>query len=419
MISKKEWLESDSGRRARYERRRSRRLSLGTSAVEPQSKNMPPAERDRFQNIVIAQMAAAKRYAYAGKLALQIQLATTSKNAPQAHTIAKNLLDLLGPRRPTVAGQRAHLLYRDDSHIEALSVSCRHGEDQPFIHMTSRRFADMLDDVELAMEALRKEEDSPSRWMREQHDEDAVDNLREALRDEQLMRERLGDKTYEAYFKMVRWSAQRAILKRSALEPRTLGWLYRLPRNPLFGFAGLDWSEIIKSSRLRLQVGDLPIAPGSSSLFKAGVAAKVQRFKSEWGWLIDPLLLPVAVEVVVRPNPATPKGVLHDLDNVVRDYLLPGIIPAFGTVTDHRWTLNLPELERTDPDLAKRWLPMPPKGTRTGVTRYEAWRLPPEAGKDGFVSVALVADIDANGGLIEQVDRVNSRWASSLVRNRY
>lgn len=185
--------------------------------------------------------------------------------------------------------------------------------------MTARRFADMLDDVELAMEALRKEEDSPSRWVHEQQDEDAVDNLKEAIRDEQLMRGRLGDKTCETYFRMVRWSAQRAILKRSALAPQTLGWLYRLLRIPFIGFAGLDWTEIIKSSRLRLQLGDLPIAPGSSSLFKAGVAATVQRFKSERGWLIDPLLLPVAVEVVVRPNPATPKGVLHDLDTVVRD----------------------------------------------------------------------------------------------------
>lgn len=97
MISKKEWLDSDSGKRAQYERRRSRRLSIVTSAVEPQSKNMPPAGRDRFQKIVVTQMAAAKRHAYAGKLALQIELATTSKNAPQAHTSPRTCLTCSAP----------------------------------------------------------------------------------------------------------------------------------------------------------------------------------------------------------------------------------------------------------------------------------------------------------------------------------
>lgn len=33
-----------------------------------------------------------------------------------------------------------------------------------------------------------------------------------------------------------------------------------------------------------------------------------------------------------RPNAKTPPGVLHDLDNIVRDYLIPGIEPALGTV---------------------------------------------------------------------------------------
>jgi hypothetical protein len=45
------------------------------------------------------------------------------------------------------------------------------------------------------------------------------------------------------------------------------------------------------------------------------------------------------------------------------------------------------------------------------VTRYEAWRLPAVAGEPGFVSVALVADMDAKGDLMDQVDENVRRWS--------
>jgi hypothetical protein len=149
---------------------------------------------------------------------------------------------------------------------------------------------------------------------------------------------------------------------------------------------------------------------------------KSRRSSNAWDWIIDPLVIAAALEVLVRPNPATPAAVLHDLDNIVRDYFLPRIVPSFGKVSDHRWTIDFEELRRTDPDLANRWGPdpTPPLGTKRGVTRYEAWRLPPVAGEVGFVSVALVADMDASGDLIDQIDRCNRDWAEqNRATSRY
>ena len=48
----------------------------------------------------------------------------------------------------------------------------------------------------------------------------------------------------------------------------------------------------------------------------------------------------------------------------VRDYLIHGIVPSFGTVSDHRWTIDFEELRRTDPELAARW---GPKSRRRGA----------------------------------------------------
>jgi hypothetical protein len=163
-------------------------------------------------------------------------------------------------------------------------------------------------------------------------------------------------------------------------------------------------------------VGELPIASGGSIAFKQRVSGEIAAFMQRWDWIISPLIIAVALEVVVRPNPKTPAAVLHDLDNIVRDYLIPGIVPAFGTVSDQRWTIDFDELRERDPDLAASWgpNPTPPVGTRNGVTRYEAWRLPAVDGEAGFASVALVADIDAKGDLMDRMDEHISKWSDQL-----
>lgn len=131
-------MANDAGALARYRQRRARRVHIQIDAVEPQSKKMPGADRDKFQAVVAEQLAAVKRCTFKGDVALTLDLTTTSRNAPQAHTIAKNLLDLLGQRRPGVKWPQRHLVYKDDRQIQALSVSCRHGEDHPAIRVEAR-----------------------------------------------------------------------------------------------------------------------------------------------------------------------------------------------------------------------------------------------------------------------------------------
>ncbi|ASG24021.1 hypothetical protein FBZ91_1012 [Nitrospirillum viridazoti] len=48
------------------------------------------------------------------------------------------------------------------------------------------------------------------------------------------------------------------------------------------------------------------------------------------------------------------------------------------------------------------------------MTRYEVWRLPPVEDELGFVSVALVADMDAAGDIMEQVDKRIGEWRETL-----
>jgi hypothetical protein len=278
----------------------------------------------------------------------------------------------------------------------------------------------MLDDLELAAEAIRSVDMNHDTYYHEERETEWIDTFRNLVRNEVNQRRSLGDSLYEAYFKMVRWSAQRALLGRSGVDIPMLSWMYGLPRGLATGFGKDMWAQLVGESKLRLQFGELPIANGGSDFFKRTVTAEIAAFKQRWDWIISPLVVAVALEVVVRPNPKTPAAVLHDLDNIVRDYLLPGIAPSFGTVSDHRWTIDFDELRQRDPKLAASWgpNPTPPPGTKSGVTRYEAWRLPAVAGEPGFVSVALVADMDAKGDLMDQVDKNIRRWSDERTGDR-
>lgn len=298
----KSFLTSDAGAAARYQSRRSRRIRVSVDDIEPQSKRMSPADRAAFQAAVAERLTSIKRSTFKGDIALKLDLATASKSPPHAHTIAKNLLDLLSTRMNGVDWPKKSLLYADDSQIQALSVLCRHGEDRPNIRIEARPFAAMLDDLELAAEAVRTAETMQAYYEREREDE-WVDTFRDLIRDEERQRKALGDDMYEAYRRMVRWSAQRALLGRSGVDIAVLAWMYGLPRGLPTGFDKSMWASLLGGSKLRLQVGELPIASGGSSAFRQKVSDEIAAFKKRWDWVISPLVVAVALEVVVRPNP--------------------------------------------------------------------------------------------------------------------
>lgn len=408
-------MASDDGAAARFEARRRRRIRIRIDDIEPQSKKMPKADRNAFQVAVTKQLAETKRAGFRGDVALKLDLATTGKTAPQAHTIAKNFLDLLGTRLADVDWSRRSLLYGDDRQIQALSVLCRHGEDRPGIRIEARRFADMIDDIELAKHAVQAIQTRAARH-EDNRDLEWLETVRNLLRTEADQRRVLGAPLYEAYLQMARWYAQRALLRRSGVDITSVAGLYGLPRGVPSGLDASQWADRIGKSALRLQVGDLPIAAGGSSVFRQKVADEIAAFKAGWDWLLQPLVVAVGLEVIVRPNPQTPATVLHDLDNIVRDYLVPSIVPAFDTVSDHRWTIDFEALRARDPKFAASWgpNPTPPAATRSGVTRYEAWRLPPVDGEPGFVSVALISDVDAEPDLMGRMDDQIRRWQAGL-----
>lgn len=399
-VRRKIWLESDSGKISRYRHRDNRRARVSIGDVEPQSKNMRAADRDRFQTLVLKELAARRKRCFRGDLALRLDLSTTSTTPPHAHTIAKNLLDLLGSRRNSVVGRGRYVLYRDDSQVQALAVSCRHGEDCPLIRIEARSMAAMREDLQLANEAIRETDMSDSSRINEEDQEqdreqESLYELGALIGDVRGLRLRWGDEMYSARVKMARLTAQGAVLRRSMVDISALCAMYGRTDGKGSTLLADLWTKFLAETPLRLQIGELPVKPGESQAFRERIEQEIATFKDRWEWVLDPLLVPVGLEVVIRPNPETPPAVLHDLDNVVREYLIPQIVPSFDIVSDYRWIIDSEDLRTKDPEWAERHeRMMPPESTKAGVYAYQAWRIPAAEGQPGFVSVALVEALD-------------------------
>ncbi len=221
-MNRLEFFRTRKGKAHLYQKRTGSRFSFIIKNIEPQSKKMKAAEQDILQEQIVKALNEQGQQAYCGPIALQVDLATTGRTAPQAQTIAKNFLDLFSTRRPKVSGRRSKLLYRDDRQIQALSVSCRHGQSHPYIAVHSQRFSDALKDLELAAEAAGSSDLDWHREWEEETDNDSIQSFRDLLQDPQHGRSKLGDDTYEALLKMTRWQAQRALLNRSRVTTQQL-----------------------------------------------------------------------------------------------------------------------------------------------------------------------------------------------------
>ncbi|WP_396604545.1 hypothetical protein ACFLEY_05170 [Bradyrhizobium sp. YCK136] len=112
---------SDGKKLELYRGRKARRFHLFVSDVEPQSKKMREGDRIKFQDGLLKDMDRRGRQAFKGDIALDLRLATTRHDAPQAHTIAKNCSTCSGRPIPPSAA----LIVKSSTMTIARSTPCR------------------------------------------------------------------------------------------------------------------------------------------------------------------------------------------------------------------------------------------------------------------------------------------------------
>lgn len=385
---------------------------------------MPIEDRLNLQRQVLEVLETRRRQSYRGPVALQMRLATTDRTPAHLHTIAKNILDLLGRPLPELATSRKGLLYFDDVQVHALSVSCNHGAENPEIDVQVQSLGNFRDDLGLALHVLKKD---GGRESDNADVGDEIDHYSELLADRKFLRAQIGDEAFETLLDTTRRDAQRRFLGHAKLRPQDLAYFfrasdldYREHRIMLDDFAK-RWEEIFRTTPLRILIGELPQTPGSSDGYRAEIDQRIRAFRSRHGRLLMPLCIPVALDVIIKPPPPL-KPALHDLDNVMRTYLVPKVTELLEPPSDIAWTFDRSVIDRHDGDHGDHgsWLrnrlEKLPRSARIGLIRYEAWRIPREPGdtSPGFLSAAVVSDDSGYEDSISRIARLIDHWAESV-----
>ncbi len=419
VFDRNDFLASPRGILAQHRRRRRERIYLHIEGVEPRKKEtMPDADKDKIQSKLLEYLQDFGRRAFRGPIALKVRLQTTEKTPTYSHHVAKNLLDLFGPPRRGMRTQRRGLLYADDDQVQALSVTCHHGEAKPGIQIFACPLESLLRDLDLATQWARENMDRHFEQKHEDRLNEALKDFRESRSNEQRLRREIGDAGYEGLLSFSRRRLQELLLGHGALRPQDLAAMYDVAGRKLGVDLAAQFERGFASSPLRIRLSGLPQERGSSEQWKREIDAKLRDFQKRYCSLIDPWLVPVALEVLIKP-PRHEKNV-HDLDNVVRTYLIPKVVEILKPVSNLAFTFDPESIRRTAPKLYAKFKAsrQPPPSTKIGVSRYEVWRLrPAKKDTDAFVSVAVVADTAGVDDALGQVEDLIGEWRAALERS--
>jgi len=429
-VRRSEYIESAQGRRHQRSLRLRRHLRILIEDIEPRGKKgMPLGDKLNFQRQVVEQMGDLHRKAFKGPILLKMSLSTTGSNPNHAHTVTKNLLDLLSSPLSELNSPLSAILYKDDRQVEALSVTCHHGEAAPRIFISASPMKAFTENLELAHHVLSGRRYNSREDMLRQRSYEALNHFNDLIRDEANYRSLMGKDGYECWLYNAKQRAQEALLDQHArLTLEDLIHLYDATKISRLGSKNISpvlhqFAKDIRSSRdqmfcmapFRILLEELPQEEGSSDRYKATIKREIKEFQARFRQFLEPLLIPVALEVVIKPPPPSRTRALHDLDNVLNDYLIPRVVETFKPPSDIAWAVNLEQLRNCENHYAQHWEEKTrsmPASTKTGLTRFEAWRLPRTEGDmgPGFVSLAVVHDPAGIDSIIHRLDKLLNNW---------
>jgi hypothetical protein len=395
-------------------RRQARQIYFKINNVEPRAKHsMPDKYKDEIQDQLLKQLISQRRRAFRGPLVLRTTLGTTDRNPTQAHHIAKNLLDLFGKPRRGLSTHRRALLYEDDYQVHALSVSCVHGQSSPYILGLAYPLKSLLEDLSLAVQSHDWHEDGrPGNTAFEQFDKD-LDEIEELSRDEAALGQVLGPEAFGLHQRHLQQKAQEHLLAAASIPINQLAEMYNVSGSGGRLVLASMLRRTLEATPLRLVLSGLPQVHGDAESWRMEISQKVRDFQRRFGSILVPLLVPIALQVIIEPPASGGPGRLHDLDNVLRSHLISRITEILEPLSDIAFTID-PQINS---DLS---LSMPPVSTRTGISCYEAWRLPPSMDDpDGFVSVGIVSNMGGHRDVFRRIEDGVKDWTEGIKESTH
>jgi len=430
-----DYLETRKGQLSLLRKRRLGRFHFHI-AQQPQSKHPKSTDARQFQEKVLKTLQKTKRGSYRTDLILQIDFRPTDRNPPAIHTLAKNYLDLLKAPLEQTGIRRKHLLYIDDKFVKGLIVCYRLDPvpDRPSIVIKADTMTRLRSDLELVkrIESQDFQEDdrgwgfSRSLWQdrrdlrlfghrEEERADSTLEDLKELIRDKDLIVRHVGEEAYEAQFWFYRTEAQKAYLRMTDNFARRnllslLGRDRRMSQDAGYAkvIASIDREQRnwLMSDWFSIGIQHAPIRSGQKDTFREQARRAISAFKDK-----SPLLFPLSTLLSVTIFLVPPRGRIQDLDNLAR-LVIPHVHEILQPPSALVHTIKINRIR--DPKL-KKWYQEQkaalPKVPLHSITEYRVFEIPRFDGdpEEGMVRIALGDGTEA-GKFWQDIDDLIDEW---------
>jgi hypothetical protein len=421
-----EYLETPQGQYSRYFWRQLRGYSYYHFDGEPPGQATGNSQKADFQGEILYEMEKNNKRSYRSRIVAEIWLDPASKNPPHIHTAMKKLLDIFEKPLPESGIRRKGLIYQNDNQIAYLSVRYHLGSDEKGIRAKFAPFQCFVENLKLAHDILSgRYNDSLNRYDFEREIGEINSthkdfDFSEAMRDLRALEEKkenfirsFSEKAYNSMHLMDKMRAQEALLAMSKLSVNDLYNIYNtsevIQKNLHLRDLAKIVSEWVTASPIRLQLPSLPTRKDEKKPFKEEIGNCLTEFRSHYD-ILEPLYVPVVLEVIYKP-PLTSEGFYKDLDNIIREFILPVFHEEFKPPPTHASIFDSEEINDNKP--LKEMIERIPKSVPYSVAGYEIVEIPrhPEDKEDGLLVVGISPGSFASYSLWYRTDEVIERWS--------
>lgn len=424
-----EYLETPQGQYSRYHWRRMRGYSYYIFDREPPGQGTNNAQKADFQHEILEKMKEHNRRSYRSKIVAEIWLDPTVQNPPHIHTAMKKILDIFESPLPESGIKRKGLIYQNDNQISYLSVRYHLGSGERGIRAKFATFQHFVDNLKLAYDILsgryndlinrfdfEREMEQINRY-REDHDfSEAIEAFKRHEEEKEIFLKHFSKKAYNSMHFMNKMRVQEALLSMSKLSVDDLYNVFNtseiFQNNVHIREIGEIVAGWVTDSPIRMQLPNLPTEEGQRNQYKEQIREGMRGFRTHYD-ILEPLYIPVIIEVIYKP-PIASEGFYKDLDNIIRDFILPIFHDEFRPPPTHGAILSSVEYEDGDP--LEGMIRDIPKSVPYSVAGYEIVEIPrnPNDEEDGFLVVGLSPGSYASHSLWYRIDEVIEKWGECI-----
>ena len=380
-------------------RKRNKYLSF-VLEIDPKSKKATK-NKSGIQKILIDQMQGIGKQRINGKVAIEITAYTSTKNPPQIEKFVKNLIDIMHKKELLADKNTESLLpFDDDKLIKFLSAKYVFIDGPSTILVKVWPFSSFISDINFIDSEIGFEENDYENYA------ELVRQYNDYFDQKEHYLKIMSSEAYDCMLKLSLHDLQKSFTQTISLTPRVITFIYpkRTRFASLFEDTTRQWAEMLIKVPVRLQLPGIPIDDKTDeeykTSYKASIKTQMEAYLDRYKVLQD-LQSPIIVSVFYCP-PTKLKSHYKDIDNIMLEYVVPGINQVF-----------LPPITLFNLDPG-RFKTVAPKSLHGSAIGYEIIELPHKFDDSGTGYIALGFKMDTGDtSTMEYVDRTISRYLSS------